>query len=80
MQTYQEHFKERTKAPYKVILAVTVFILSYLMTITVNAQDAIQLNANNGAVVTGTIIEADENFIRINAAGATYRLYSTRWK
>ncbi len=56
-------------------LAALMFIAAYFTTITVNAQaDAIQLNANNTAVITGTVKEADENFLIVNSAGKDMKI------
>ena len=69
---------------HRLLLATMIFIASYMITVRVNAQpatqDAIQLNANQGAVVTGTIKEADENFVIIDSAGKDMKIVLDRVK
>ncbi len=60
---------------HRLMYALLFFIAAYLTTITVHAQetlttgDAIQLRANNEAVITGTVVSADGNVVVINSAG-----------
>ena len=59
-----------------------IFSAAYFVTISVNAgqaspanqPDVIQLNADAPGVVTGTVIEADEEHIIINSAGRQMRI------
>lgn len=59
----------------RLLMGMLMFIASYMITITVNAQqpapvaDAIQLNENDVTVITGTIKSAEENFVIIDSAG-----------
>lgn len=50
-----------------------------MMSVSVNAQtapsnDAIQLNANKTAVMTGTVKSADENWVIIDSAGKEMKI------
>lgn len=69
---------------HRLFLATLMFLASYMITVRVNAQpatqDAIQLNANQGAVITGTIKEADENFVIIDSAGKDMKIVLNRVK
>lgn len=69
---------------HRLFLAALMFLASYMITVRVNAQpatqDAIQLNANQGAVITGTIKEADENFVIIDSAGKDMKIVLNRVK
>ena len=64
----------------KFLLGAMIFTAAYLTTITVNAQetqatgDAIQLNENGSSVITGTIKDADENWVLIDSAGKDIRI------
>jgi hypothetical protein len=61
-----------------------IFMAAYFTTITVNASppsasnpsrpDVIQLSNTGPAVVTGTVIEADENYVVIDSAGTQMRV------
>src|SRR5688572_6696820 len=60
-----------------------IFAAAYFTTITVNASppsasparpDVIQLNDTGPAVVTGTVVEADENYVIIDSAGSQIRV------
>ena len=55
-------------------IALVMFCVGYFTTITVNAADAIQLNANNTAVITGTVKEAAENYLIIDSAGKDMKI------
>ncbi len=55
-------------------IAVLMFCAGFFITIHVNAADAIQLNSNDTAVITGTVKEADENFIIIDSAGKEMKI------
>jgi hypothetical protein len=56
----------------RLLLATLMFLASYMITVRVNAQvapaDGVQLHAD-GAVISGTVKEADENFVIIDSAG-----------
>lgn len=57
------------------VAAFLLFTCAYFMTITVNAQetvvpgDAILVQENNDAIITGTIVSLDDDSMRINASG-----------
>lgn len=60
-----------------------IFIAAYFVTISVNAgqasgpanpPDVIQLNADAPGVVTGTVVEAEEEYIIIDSAGRQMRI------
>lgn len=61
-------------------LIAVIFTMAYLTTITVQAQDvtasgdAIQLTENNRAVITGTIVSAEDNVVIVNAAGKDMKI------
>ncbi len=57
-------------------IALVMFCVGYFTTVNVNAQGAgaIQLNSNDTAVITGTVKEADENFIIIDSAGKEMKI------
>lgn len=65
---------------------IFIFLAAYMTSISIeaNAQsaplqgDAIQLNSNNTAVITGTVISADENFVIINSAGKEMKIVLDR--
>jgi len=67
---------------HRIFFAAFMFMAAYLTTITVNAQtvvnapvstvtsgDAISLSSGERTVITGTIVDADENWVIINTAG-----------
>lgn len=67
------------------VLGVLAFFAAYFITVTVNAQDAVQtqtppvrgeitLGSNKAASVTGTVVEADENWVLISSAGRDMRV------
>lgn len=62
----------------RLLMAALMFIASYMITITVNAQqpaaDAIQLNENDVTVITGTVKSAEENFVIIDSAGKEMKI------
>lgn len=64
----------------RMILTLLVFMSAYLITIRADAQtaivpaDTIQLNADKNAVITGTVKEADENWIIIDSAGKDMKI------
>ena len=64
----------------KLMYALLFFVAAYLTTINVQAQetlttgDAIQLRANNEAVITGTVVSADGNVVVINTAGRDMKI------
>lgn len=79
------HSPQSHGATHRLLLATLVFLASYMITVRVNAQvaapqDAIQLNASQGAVITGTIKEADENFVIIDSAGKDMKIVLDRVK
>lgn len=80
LQTHSSHFF----SVHRLFLAMLMFLASYMITVRVNAQpaaqDAIQLNASEGAVITGTIKEADENFVIIDSAGKDMKIVLDRVK
>lgn len=62
------------KRPHYVFAAL-MFLAAYFTTITVHAQsDGITLTSNKMASVTGTVTEADENWIVVNSAGKDMRI------
>ncbi len=77
MSFYMEHdaHKHSSFSFGRSFLIVLIFTMAYLTTITVQAQDvtssgdAIQLTENNRAVITGTIVSAEDNVVIVNAAG-----------
>ncbi len=69
----------------RIFFAALIFVAAYMTTISVKAQDvavhggdAIQLNANSHAVITGTVISADENFVMIDSAGKELKIILDR--
>ena len=50
-------------------IALVMFCVGYFTTITVHAADAIQLHANDTAVITGTVLSAQDNTLTIDSAG-----------
>lgn len=59
----------------RTVFAALMFIAAYFTTITVNAQaDVIQLGQNKAAVVTGSVVRADENFVIIDSAGKQMKI------
>lgn len=67
------------------VLGALAFCAAYFITVTVHAQDAvvpqtppvqgeITLGSNKVASVTGTVVEADENWVLISSAGRDMRV------
>lgn len=66
------------------VLAALAFFTAYFVTVTVHAQDAvptappvqgeITLGSDKTASVTGTVVEADENWVLISSAGRDMRI------
>lgn len=67
-------------SPARIFLTGIIFVAAYFTTITVNAQtnaappDVIQLNEGDYSVMTGEIVDADENWIMINSAGKEMKI------
>jgi len=59
----------------KAFFAALMFLAAYFTTITVNAQsDALYLGQNKAAVVTGSVVRADENYVIVNSAGKDMKI------
>ncbi len=64
----------------RIFLTGFIFIAAYFTTVTVNAQthaetpDVIQLNQGDYSVMTGVIVDADENWIVIDSAGKEMKI------
>lgn len=79
---YAFEFEPRKAAPmarrrHHYVFAALIFVAAYLTTITVNAQpqqDSIAFGQNELATVTGTVKEADEDWVVITAAGKDMRI------
>lgn len=57
------------------LLAALMFLAAYFTTITVQAQeDNISLGANKMASITGTVKEADENWVIVTTAGKDMKI------
>jgi hypothetical protein len=53
----------------RMFFAFAIFVFAYLCSISVKAQEAIQLNENDTAIVTGIIVNAEDDFLVVNTAG-----------
>lgn len=68
----------------RLLSGALIFSAVYFVTVSVNAgqpsaakgnpPDVIQLNADRPGVVTGTVVEAEEDYIVINSAGRNMRI------
>lgn len=77
---YRLEFEPRKAAPprrrHHYFFAALMFVAAYMTTITVNAQpqDQMVFNQNDMASVTGTVKDADENWVVITTAGKDMRI------
>lgn len=65
----------------RILFTGLIFVAAYFTTISVNAQtpvegspDVIQLNTGDSSVMTGQIVDADENWIIIDSAGKEMKI------
>ena len=77
------HQNSLSTLPRRFFSGTLIFMAAYFVTISVNASapsanpakpDVIQLKENGPAVITGTVVSADDNFVIINSAGTEMKI------
>lgn len=74
------HTRIQSPSTSRFFLGGLMFIAAYFTTITVHAQemrpapDVIQMNANAVTVITGEIVDADENWVIVNSSGKDMKI------
>lgn len=73
---FDSHASARPRRKNRLFLAALMFLAAYFTTITVQAQpqDGIALGQNESASVSGTVKEADENWVIVTSAGKDIKI------